>query len=282
MRESPPKCGDGGERVLAAGVGAEIEAEVEDELVVGQTEIGALHAGFGRRNCHRRRHQKDRLCRRRRDRIIGEPAGGPHLLNKREGGSPLLGEFGQLPGPIADRIAPLDAAFPQKQVIEECGVGIQVQKVDAGRLGERGGRPAVLRSDRSREAIEHRPWPGVPSQRERAHAQIFGAPGDEAGISDQAKVACDCPICGRFWRALRDAVIEFEFLDPLADPPLEQSRSALRGADRSAPAIQAAAPTAPWRDCRAARRRPPPRVRSATTIPTGGGQSCEASHSAGA
>ena len=223
-----------GERVLAAGVGAEIEAEVEDEFVVGQAEIGALQAGFGRRDRHRRRHQKNRLGRRRRDRFIGEPAGDPDLLNKGEGGSPLLGEFGQFPGPIADRIAPLDAAFPQKQVIEKCRVGIQVHEVDAGRLGECGGRPAVLRRDRPGEAVEHRPLPAVPAERERAHAQIFGAPGDEAGITDQAKIARDRRLCGRFWHSLRDAVIQFEFLDSLADPPLEQSRAAFMRAQIAA------------------------------------------------
>ena len=192
MRKGAAKRGDGGARVLAAGIGTEIEAEVEDEFIVGQVEIGALQAGFGRRDRHRRRHQKDRLCRGRRDRLVGETAGNPDLLNEGEGGSPLLGVFGQFPGPIADRIAPLDAAFPQKQVIEECGVGVQVQDVDAGRLRECGGRPAVLRRDRPGEAVEHRPLPAVPAECEHAHAQIFGAPGDEAGISDQAKIACGC------------------------------------------------------------------------------------------
>ena len=186
------KRGDGGPRVLAADIGAEIEAEVEDEFIVRQTEIGALQAGFGGRDRDRRRHQEDRLCRGRRDRFIGEPARGPDFLDKGEGGSPLLGEFGQFPGPIADRIAVLDAAFPQIQVIEKCGVGIQVHEVDAGRRGKCGRRPAGLRRDRPGETVQRRPSPGMPAERERAHAQIFRAPGDEAGITDQAKIACDC------------------------------------------------------------------------------------------
>ncbi len=74
----------------------------------------------------------------------------------------------------------------------------------------------------------------MPAERERAHAQIFGAPGNEAGIPDQAKIARDCRLCGRSRRLLRHAVIQFEFFNPLADQPLAQSRAAFMRAQIAA------------------------------------------------